>query len=119
MARDRRGDPGHRGEVVGGVVQKRFADEDSRVVDQRVDAPETVERLLDDALSGLDLRNVALDRVHIGRARRECRKRGRDDAVAKSKESMCDPGSDPVRRAGHDRHLPRRGRRRHPTRYVS
>jgi len=33
---------------------------DPRVVDQRVDAAEAVERLLDDALSGLDLRNVSI-----------------------------------------------------------
>src|SRR5207244_13124590 len=110
---------GHRGEVVVGVVQERFADEDPSVVDQRVDAAETVERLLDDALGGLDLRNVALDCVHVDRVRRGYRKRGRHDAVAETKESSCDSGSNPLRSAGDDRHLPRLGRRRHPTRYVS
>jgi hypothetical protein len=32
----------HIGEVGVGVVQERLADEDPRIVDQRVDAPETV-----------------------------------------------------------------------------
>ena len=109
----------HRDEVVGGVVQKRFADEDSRVVDQRVDAPETIERFLDDALSSFDLRDVTLDRVHVDRVRRGHRKGRRDDAVAETKESICDPGSDPPRGAGHDHHLPRFARRGHPTKYVS
>ena len=84
----------HRCEVVG-VLQERFANEDPRVVDQRVDAAEAVERLLDDALSGLGLRDVALDCVHVSCVRRGYRKRGRDDEVANPTDSTCDPGSGP------------------------
>jgi hypothetical protein len=60
----------HRREVVVGVVQEPFADEDPRVVDQHVNPPEAVERFVKDVLSGLGLRNVALDRVHVGPVRR-------------------------------------------------
>src|SRR4051794_20216807 len=46
------------------------------------------------------------------------RKRGRDDAVPETDESMCDPGTDSMRGAGDDRHVPRLARSSDEVRLV-
>jgi hypothetical protein len=61
---------GDRVEVLRRVVGEFLADEDPGVVDQRVDSPEPVERLLDHALGSVRVGDVAADGEYVGRAGR-------------------------------------------------
>jgi hypothetical protein len=56
---------GHHLVVCARVVGERLADEDPGVVDQRVDPPEPVERLLDHVPSGLRLGDVTRNREEV------------------------------------------------------
>jgi hypothetical protein len=52
------------GVVVSGVVRERLGDEDAGVVDERVDAPEGLERSTDDPIGGGRIADVSLDAEH-------------------------------------------------------
>jgi len=67
-------------------------------------------------LSGLDLRDVALDCVHVDHRAREVSKAEPPRRGSRDQGISCDPGSNPLRRAVTSRTL-RGSRRGHPTRY--
>ena len=98
-----------RGVLIEGVVGERLADEESGVVDQRVDPTEPVECQFDHALGGLRLGDVTRYREHVGFAGRADRARGRDDRITGSTERRCDALADALRGAGDDRDLLRLG----------
>src|SRR5262245_2911402 len=68
-------------EVLGRVVREGLGDEDAGIVDERVDPPEAGQRLLDDALGGGGIANVAGDRENIRIAALLDRARRRHDAI--------------------------------------
>ena len=96
--------------VVSRVVGEGLADEDPGVVDQAVDPPEPVERLLDHALGGLGFGDVTLDGEEVGlvgRARSSARCRRRR---TRHDGTRLPAGADALRGAGDDRDLLRRAR---------
>jgi hypothetical protein len=104
------GDVEEPGQVHGGghrVVVERVVggDEDARVVDERVDPPEATERLIDHALGGLTLCDVAGDREQVRVIRRVNRSQGGDDGVAGAAKARDEARTDAARRAGDDRGL--------------
>jgi hypothetical protein len=80
-----------------------YDDEDAGVVDERVDPPEATERLIEHALGGLGLRDVAGDGEEVRVLRRVARARGADDGVPGAAKAGDETGADAVRGAGDDR----------------
>jgi hypothetical protein len=94
-----------------------LADEDLGVVDQRVDTPEPVERLLHHALGGVCVGDVTIHGEDVGVAGGRDRPRGGDDGVPGAVEGRRDARPDALRGAGDDRDLLGvAGTRCHPTR---
>ena len=77
-------DADQQGVVLGGVVGERLGDEDAGVVDQGVDASETLQRSADDLVGGGGLGDVAVDGEHVGVLGRLHRAGGSDHAPALS-----------------------------------
>ncbi len=94
------------GEIVLGVVDERFGDEDACIVDERVDAAEAIESLRDDALHRRRIDDVAGDVENVRVGRRLDRARIGDHAVVPLAKSPDQIRANPLRRAGDDRDLP-------------
>src|SRR3954468_7396203 len=98
-------DTRHGGVVLGGVLGERLGDEDARVVDHGVDAPEPLHGGLDDAPRGGRVGDVALDGEDV-RVVHGCNgARGGDDGVAELAVALDEGGADALRGPGDDRDL--------------
>jgi hypothetical protein len=115
-AREVDGDQGV--EVLEGVVREGLADVDAGVVDQGVDPAKALDRLVDDALGGVRVGEVAWH-DHDPRVRRGLDgSSGCDHVISELTVCPRDTRADALRSAGDDRDLPVvvRRRRDHSTR---
>jgi len=95
------------GGVVGlGVLGEGLGDENTGIVDERVDAPEPRHTFGDRALRRLPVGNVAGDDEDIGVARRLDGPRGRDHSVIAIAICLDEGRADTLRRAGDDCNFP-------------
>ena len=95
-------DRNDRREILGGIVGERLGDEDAGIVDQRVDAAETLERLRYDLLRRRRIGDVAGNGQNIRIPRRLDRAGIGDDAVIAIAISLDQVRADALRCAGDD-----------------
>ena len=74
-------DRGHRGIVVECVLREGLADEDAGVIDQTIDPPVAIQRVLYNTLGSVDVRDVTPNGEKAGRVRGRHRTRGSHDGV--------------------------------------
>jgi hypothetical protein len=96
---------GDRRVVLERVLGERLLDVDPRVVDQAVDPPEPIERLLDHAPGGVGFGDVTLHREEVRLVGGADRTRGADDGVSRTAQRGRDACADAAVGTGDDRHL--------------